>query len=83
MKIYKLTLDMSLVITRFKKFKLYNYNFAYPIVFIEATNADEACYKCLHQFCSTILKQDDSKETVLLLKDCLYDIRITKISEPK
>ena len=30
-----------------------------------------------------ILKQDDSKETVMLLKDALFDIRITKITEPK
>ncbi len=83
MKIYKLQIDMSLVVSRFKKFKLYNYNLAYPIIFIDANDADEACYKCMHQFCSMILKQDDSKETVMLLKDALFDIRITKITEPK
>lgn len=76
-------MDMSLAISRFKKFRLYNYNFEYPIIFIEANNADEACYKCMHQFCSMILKQDDSKETVAMLKDALNDIRITKIKEPK
>lgn len=83
MKIYKLKLDMSLVISRFKKFKLYNYNFPYPIIFIDAHDADEACYKCMHQFCSMILKQDDTKDTVTLLKDALYDIRVTQVTEPK
>ena len=83
MKIYKLKLDMSLVISRFKKFKLYNYNLAYPIIFIDADNPDEACYKCLHQFCSMILKQDDSKETASLLKDALFDIRVLKVTDPK
>ena len=83
MKIYKITLDLSLVISRFKKFNLYNYNLERPIIFIEAENADEACYLCFHKFCAMILKQDDSKETVLLLKDTLHDMSIKKVIHPK
>lgn len=73
---------MSLVISRFKRFKLHQYNFERPIIFVEAHDPDDACYKCMHKFCAMILKQDDTKATSRLLKDALFDIRITKIIEP-
>jgi len=83
MKIYKLYLDMSLVLPRFKKFQLYNYNTNFPIIFIEANDPDEACYICTSRLCSLILKQDDSKETTYLIKDALFDIRILRVLEPE
>ena len=79
MKIYLLKLDLSLVIARLKKFRLGEFNSNSPLIFIEASNPDEACYLTNCKFVETILKQDDSKETAILIKDIMHDVRITKV----
>jgi hypothetical protein len=70
---------MGLVIHRFKKFNLYVYNYTNPIIFISASDPDDACYKCITSFSSMILKQDDSVDTATLLRDTIPDISIKKI----
>jgi hypothetical protein len=83
MKIYRLTLCLQLVISRLKKFDLKQYNSERPIIFVEAKDPDEACYRAIYNLTSIILKQDDSKATIDLLKEILYDLRVIKIGLPQ
>jgi len=79
MKLYCLRLDMSMCIARLKEFELRQFNSAFPILFIEAKDPDEACYKCLCMFTENILKQNESKQTATLIRDILKDVRVTKV----
>lgn len=75
-------MDLSLVIQNLKKFNLQTYNNNFPIVFIEANNPDDACYKALSNLASIIFKQDQSNETIKLFKELSYDIKIVKLTIP-
>ena len=80
MKIYKVYLDMTLVISRLKKFRLYEYNTSSPIVFVEADDPDGACFKATYQLIRIILDQDNSEETKEICKDIKTDMRVLKVS---
>lgn len=79
MKIYVLHVDMLGVLGRLKKFKLYEFNYAEPIIFVEAKNPDDACYKMVCKYSEILLKQDESIQTALLIRDTLLDLRVTKV----
>jgi hypothetical protein len=79
MKIYVLKFDLSLAHARLKKFTLREFNDETPELFIEAKDPDEACYLGYCKFADTILSQDSSPETVKLIKEIEYDIRITRV----
>lgn len=83
MKIYRLTLCLELVIGRLIRFNLQQYNSARPIIFVEAKDPDEACYRAIYNLTNMIIKQDNSKETLDLLKEIIYDIRVVKIGIPQ
>lgn len=83
MKIYRLTLCLRLVIARLKKFNLKEYNSEQPIVFVEANDPDGACYRAIYNLTNIIIKQDNSKETLELLKEIIYDIRVIRIGIPQ
>lgn len=79
MKIYTVKLDMALVLARLKRFKLGEFNSQSPIIFIEASDPDDACYFAFCKFSEMLLKQDESVKTALLIKSVQSDIRITKV----
>ena len=79
MVIYKVYLDLSLVIARLKRFKLKEYNSTFPIVFVEAKSPDDACFKATYGLVNTLLKQDDSIQTRLLCRSIKHDIRIIQV----
>lgn len=83
MKIYRLVLCLQLAISRLRKFDLKQYNSERPIIFVEATDPDGACFRAIYNLTSIILKQDSSKETIELLKEVLNDIRVIKIGIPE
>lgn len=76
-------MDLSLVIVRLKKFKLYEYSSSYPTIFVDARNPDEACHLAYFRLVEILLKQDNSPETSSLAKDILYDITIKRIESPR
>jgi hypothetical protein len=80
MLIFKVRLDLSLVINRLVRFDLREYNSTEPILFIEATDPDEACFKAIFNLIQIILKQDDSIESRLLCRSIREDIRVIKVS---
>ena len=83
MKIYKVQLDLRLVIGRLKKFNLHEYNSEEPIIFVEAASPDDACHLAYYGLANVIIKQDDSKATLALVNDILLDISVKKVSTPK
>ena len=76
-------MDLSLVISRLKHFELHDYNSEKPILFVEAKSPDDACHKAYFKLVALILKQEHTKETILLTNEILHDISITKVSIPK
>jgi hypothetical protein len=80
MLIFKVYLDLSLVINRLIRFNLHEYNSTQPIVFVEAADPDGACFKATFDLIQIILKQDDSIEARLLCRNIREEIRIIKIS---
>ena len=82
MKIYKVELDLSLVINRLKKYSLKQYNSTYPTVFVEANNPDDACHLAYYQLAEIILKQDLSSETAVFVRELLLDISVKSLSVP-
>ena len=83
MKIYKVEMDLSLVISRLKHFELHEYNSEKPLLFVEAKSPDDACHKAYFKLVALILKQEHTKETILLTNEILHYISITKVSIPK
>ena len=81
MIIYKVTLDLTLVMPLLKVFRLGEFNSVQPTVFTEASNPDDACYFTICRFSETILKQNETATTAILLKDILHDIRITRVRQ--
>ena len=73
---------LTLVMPRLKKYELEDYNSSTPIIFVEAENPDDACYKAMHKLAGKILRSDHSIETLNFIKDIFHDIRIIKIEEP-
>ena len=82
MKIYKVSMDLSLILQRLKKFNLFEYQNPFPTIFVEAHNPDEACHLAYYGLAVIILKQDSSPETSTLITDSFYDITIRKVSVP-
>ena len=65
-------MDLSLVISRLKKFDLHEYNTERPIIFVEAKSPDDACHQAYYRLA-----------TVIFIEDILLDISITKVDTPK
>lgn len=82
MKLYKVKMDLTLVMARLKKFRLKEYNDVAPTIFVEARDPDEACHLAYYRLVEILLKQDNSKETSLLAKDILFDITIREVRVP-
>ena len=76
-------MDLSLVISRLKKFNLHEYNTERPIIFVEAKSPDDACHQAYYRLATVILKQDCNKKTATFIEDILLDISITKVDTPK
>jgi hypothetical protein len=70
------------MIKKLKKFNLYEYGSENPMIFIEATDPDDACNKVFYQLANILLKQDSSAETLSLIREMLFEIKITKIRIP-
>lgn len=66
-------------IARLKKFDLREFNNPYPVIFLEAKDPDDACYRCICLFTENLLKQNESAQTAYLIKEILPDVRITKV----
>jgi hypothetical protein len=83
MKIYKVYMDLSLVMPRLKGFDLGEYSSNFPTIFVEARDPDEACHLSYYKLVEIMLKQDGSPATSALAKEILLYIAIRKIEVPQ
>ena len=72
-------MDLELVISRLRGFRLKEYNSSFPIVFVEAKDPDDACFRALYNLVSNILSQDSSPETSILCREIVFDIKVIKV----
>tara|TARA_Y100000004_G_C8677779_1_gene312039 strand:+ start:71 stop:322 length:252 start_codon:yes stop_codon:yes gene_type:complete len=79
MKIYKVELDLSLVMARLVSFNLQEFNSARPTIFVEANDPDEACFLAQHRFASVLLKKDSSRKIAEFIVEVLADISVKKV----
>ena len=82
MRVYKVFMDLSLIMAILKKYRLAEYNTEYPIVFIEANDPDDACYKAKYNLIRKIIKQDSSPEAESLCAEIMHDMRVIKAYIP-
>lgn len=73
---------MALILPRLSKFRLETYNYEEAIIFLDANDPDEACYKVFYNFSVILLKQDGSVEMALFLEELRDDFRIKKVVSP-
>ena len=79
MKIYKVELDLTLVMPRLVSYNLQEFKNQRPIIFVDANDPDEACFIAQHKFASILLKKDSSRETAEFIVDILADVFIKKV----
>lgn len=82
MKIYKVHVCMTSVITRLKRYELEKYNNSISVIFMEADDPDDACYKATHDLAKILLKKDHSVDSINFIKEIINDVRILKIECP-
>jgi hypothetical protein len=83
MKIYKVQIEMMSVIARLKRFNLEKYNSPCPVIFVEASDPDGACFAALHDLAQLMLKKDHSVESIKFVKDIMNDVRVIKVECPR
>jgi len=82
MRNYKVFMDLSLVMSRLRKYSLGEYNSTFPIVFVEARNPDDACHIAVKNLISKLISQDGSPEGAKLCTEIKRDIRVIKAHVP-
>lgn len=82
MKLYKVHVDMLLILARLKKFRLKEYNQNKAILFIEAEDPDDACYKAYLNLSAIVLQQEKSVEVAIMLRELKNDFKIMKVYQP-
>ena len=75
-----MTLDLSLVTSRLREIPLHEFNSDKPIIFVEAEDPDDACYKCIYKLASVILQKDPTMAKGM--RELLSDVYIKKIIVP-
>jgi hypothetical protein len=79
MKIYTVEVDMTNVLGSLQRFKLGEFNSQFPTLFIEAEDADQACYYTFCKFSEMLLRQEESIEVAQLCKELQQEMRIKKV----
>jgi len=82
MKIYKVYVCLALVRSKIRHYDIKAYNCENTIMFVEASDPDDACYKAIHEIARNIINKDHSMSTLIFVKDLLYDIKVVKVISP-
>jgi pentose-5-phosphate-3-epimerase len=79
--IYKITVDISKVLSELKKRKITIYKDKLTIVYIEAINPDDACKKAIEEICQNIYKLQRTKARKKLVLFVKENISVKKVKE--
>jgi len=79
MRNYKLFVDFFDVYEELMAFNLYEFHSPFAILFIEASDPDDACEIAMHRLMRLIMKQDSSIETRIICRKIRKYLRIDKV----
>lgn len=79
MQNYKITIDLLEVYIELSNYNLRDFNKPFTLIFIEASDPDDACYRTIHKIINMLLKQDNSISTRILCRKIKKYIRFDKI----
>lgn len=76
---YRLSLDISNIITDISKYNLREFNVPFLFYFLEAEDPDDACVSFVDRLITLLLQQDHSMEMRIFCRKMKRNIRIDKI----
>jgi len=76
---YKIFIDFFDIYEELIRFNLYEFHSPFTIIFIEASDPDDACNTASLRLMRMIMKQDDSIETRIVCRKIRKYLRIDKI----
>jgi len=76
---FKVIIDMTYVLPKFKTFKLGEFHAAKVELKLTASDPDDACYNAFQSFCDIILEQDSSSKMKCKLKDTANDFIVRQL----
>ena len=79
MRIYKLFVDFFDIYEELMRFNLYEFHSPFAILFIEASDPDDACEIAMHRLMRLIIKQDSSIKTRITCRNIRKYFRIDKV----
>jgi len=79
MRNFKIFIDFFDVYEDLMRFDLYEFHTPFTIIFLEASDPDEACNTAALRLMRTIMKQDDSIETRIICRKIRKFLRIDKV----
>lgn len=79
MKNYRIMLDISNIYKLIKHLHLKTYNSPFPIIFVSATDPDDACAIVFDQLVKIIMDQDSSIKMRIVCRTMKFLCRIDKI----
>lgn len=79
MRNYKLTIDLLDVYSDLSNYDIREFNYQFMLIFIEASDPDDACFSVINRIINAILKQDQSIEARILCRKIRKYIRFDKI----
>lgn len=79
MRNYKIFIDFFDVFPELLRFDLYEFHTPFTIIFIEATDPDDACNIAMYRLMRLIMKQDNSIATRIVCRKIRKYLRIDKV----
>lgn len=82
MRNYKIFIDFFDVYEELMRFNLYEFHNPFVILFVEASDPDDACEIAMHRLMRLIMKQDNSIQTRITCRNIRRHLRIYKVYSP-
>ena len=79
MRNYKIYIDFFDVYQELTKYNLYEFHTPFTILFIEASDPDDACNTAIYRLMYLIMRQDESLQTRIVCRKIRKYLRIDKI----
>lgn len=76
---YKIFIDFFDIYEDLMRFDLYEFHSPFTILFIEASDPDDACNTAALRLMRMIMKQDNSIETRIICRKIRRNLRIDKV----
>jgi len=79
MRNYKLTIDLLDLYSDLSNYDIREFNYPFILIFIEASDPDDACFMVINRIINAVLRKDSSVEARILCRKIRKYIRFDKI----